>query len=393
MTFQTTPNLPWIFPDQAYHMNHRGTIPELEMHPIEAVVGAESPWAKHEQQVAMDRVRNTQRAKEGMEGHLNTTERSQRYERPASRSAVHNGVFEGSPMYYSTSGNAFRGGRIYTKEGQEWLAKRLKERAGEYSAPAGTFKDTPMIALSPYADLDLILSQLFVSFASGSFTASTADQANKLLQALLRNGAKFEPNQIGNYAQNVGRLIETIRPSVGEEHGQIRGFTFEATEERLRLVDQIYKTLQLCDQVVREIARTIYDTQSGREQIMSTLTSRLLGSQAATFDPTVVSPASRQAVQNVRPPQLGRTFEGQPPREVERGFPLPGPRDIVPFGAEFNEPEPDLIYFPQQQQQQQQPQPDPFAEQQPNPNQDLEDLVGRMEGLGKKRGRPRKYKR
>lgn len=377
MTFQTTPNLPWIFPDQAYHMNHRGTIPEIEMHPIEAIVGAESPWAKHAQQVAMDRVRNTQRAKEGMEGHLNTTARSQRYDRPASRSAVHNGVFEGSPMYYTSSGNAFRGGRIYTKEGQEWLAKRLKERAGEYSAPAGTFKDTPMIELSPYADLDLILSQLFVSFASGSFTSAAADQANKLLQALLRNGAKFEASQIGDYAQSVGRLLATIRPSVGEEHGQVRGFTFEPTEERLRLIDQIYKTLQLCDQVIKEIARTIYDPQSGREQIMATLTSRLLGSQAARFDPTVVGSERRQAVQDVQRPALGRTFEGEP------GFPRPGPREIEPFAAEFAEaPGP----------------PGGAAEEDEglvfgNPPDLFQLAEGQLEGLGKKRGRPRKYKR
>ena len=378
MTFQTTPNLPWIFPDQAYHMNHRGTIPEIVMEPIEAAIGIESPWAKHEQQVAMERVRNTQRAKEGMEGHLNTTERSQRYERPASRSAVHNGIFEGSPMYYTSSGNAFRGGRIYTKEGQEWLAKRLKERAGEYSAPAGTFKDTPMIELSPYTDLDLILSQLFVSFATGSWTSSVADQANKLLQALLRNGSKFQPSQIGEYAQSVGKLIAAIRPSVGESNATIRGNLFEPGEERLRLVDQIYKTLQLCDQVIKEIARTIYDPQSGRDQIMATLSSRLLGSQIAQFNPAVSGPERQFAVQAVQPPQLGRTFEGEPPREVQRGFPRPPPPEIVPYAAEF--PEAEAGMFPEEQQPQ-------YSEQ------ELDDMLGRMEGLGKKRrGRPRKYK-
>jgi len=138
MTFQTTPYMPWIFPDQAYEMN-RGGLQYSEFpsrSSFDPDVGTESPWAAHERQVAMDRVQNTHRAQLGMEGKINTTARSQRYDRPASRSAVPNGVFYGSPMDYSTSGNAFRGGRIYTKEGQEWLAQRLQERAQEYGEMA-----------------------------------------------------------------------------------------------------------------------------------------------------------------------------------------------------------------------------------------------------------------
>jgi len=375
MTFQTSPNFHWTFPDQAFHMNHRGSLYEMPVEPLQANIGSASPWAQHEHEVVMQRVRNTQRAKAGMEGKLNTTERSQRYTLPASRSAVPNGVFEGSPMTYVTSNT---GGRIYTKEGQEWLAKRLKERALEYSAPSSGFpaKDST-IMVSPYADLNTILSQLFISFGTGSFTSAVADQTNKLLQALLRNGAKIQPSQLGEYAQNVGKLIETIRPSVGNEHGEIRGFTFEATEERLRLIDQIYKTLQLCDQVIKEIARTIYESDSSREQVMASISTRLLGSQAVAFNPTVVGPERQQAIQAVQPPALGRTFEGEPPREVQRGFPREAPAEIIPFAAEG----PDL------------------EEQQPLgrfPEEELvmneEEAYGELAGLGKKRGRPRKYK-
>jgi len=384
MTFQTSPNFHWTFPDQAFHMNHRGSLYEMPVEPLQANIGSASPFAQHEYEVAMQRVRNTQRAKAGMEGHLNTTERSQRYERPASRSAVPNGIFEGSPMYYSTSGNAFRGGRIYTKEGQEWLAKRLKERAGEYSAPSSGFpaKDSTIMT-SPYTDLNTILTQLFISFGTGSFTSAVADQTNKLLQALLRNGAKIQPSQLGEYAQNVGKLIATVRPSVRNEHGEIRGFTFEATEERLRLIDQIYKTLQLCDQVIKEIARTIYESDSSREQVMSTISARLLGSQAAQFNPTVVGPERQAAIQAVQPPVLGRTFEGEPPREVQRGFPREAPAEIVPFAAE----EPDLIYFPQPQQQQ------PLGRFPEQLAMNEDEAYGELAGLGRKKaGRPRKYK-
>lgn len=137
MTFQTSPYMQWIFPDQAYEMNQAEPLEELHSRELQAEIGGESPWAAHERQVAMDRVHNSKKAEKGMEGHLNTTERSQRYERPASRSAVPNGVFDGSPMKYVTSGNAFRGGRIYTKEGQEWLANRLQQEQGLRRARTG----------------------------------------------------------------------------------------------------------------------------------------------------------------------------------------------------------------------------------------------------------------
>ena len=185
MTFQTTPNLPWIFPDQAYHMNHRGTIPEIAMRPLDALVGSPSSWSEEARKVAMDRVRNTQKAKLGMEGKLNTTERSQRYERPASRSAVPNGVFHGSPMEYVTSGG-LRGGVITTKEGQEWLAKRLKQRIEEYNnLSSGTPVKQEPIPVSPYTEVDTILNQLFTYFSAGSFTSNVSVEVNKLLQGLL----------------------------------------------------------------------------------------------------------------------------------------------------------------------------------------------------------------
>ena len=379
MTYQTSPNFYWTFPDQAFHMNHRGSLYEMPVEPLQANIGSASHWAQHEREVAMQRVRNTQRAKAGMEGHLNTTERSQRYTLPASRSAVPNGVFEGSPMNYVTSNT---GGRIYTKEGQEWLAKRLKERAGEYSAPSSGFpaKDST-IMVSPYTELNTILTQLFISIGTGSWSSVVGDQANKLLQALLKVGARIEPSQLGEYAQSVGKLIETVRPSVGESHGTIRGRIFEAGEERLRLIDQIYKTLQLCDQVIREIARTIYESDSSREQVMASISTRLLGSQAVAFNPAVAGPDRQAAIQAVQPPQLGRTFEGEPPREVQRGFPRVPPAEIVPFAAEYEEPEPNM--FAQQPLGR-------FPEQELAMNEG--EAYGELAGLGKRRGRPRKYK-
>lgn len=404
-TFQTTPMLPWIFPDHAYHMNHRGTIPEPVEKVFNGVLGSPSPWAEHERKVAMDRVLNTQKAKLGMEGHLNVTARSQRKDLPASRSAVPNGVFQGSTMEYITSGG-LRGGVITTKEGQEWLQKRLKERIEEYGAlsSGGPAKPYTPIPTSPYMELDTIFSSLFTALGSGSYTSATADSANKLLLAFLKVGSVITPSQLGDYSRNLGKLIESIRPNVGDQHGEKRGFTFEPSEERLRLIEQIYKTFQLCDQVVKEIARTIYESQSSRDQVMSSLTSRLLGSQAAAFNPTVSGERRQFAVQAAQPVQLGRTYRGEPPQEFQGQFERITP-EITPYAAEEGRAPAGAPSMWQQEVAAEGPPGVPVLR--PGPgnalgltniensglqfNQPLQE--GTIAGLGKKRrGRPKKYK-
>jgi len=392
MTFQTSPYMQWTFPDEAYEIakSRKGVQYSnfSSNKDLGAEVGSESPWAQHEYQVAMDRVRNTQRAKTGMEGHLNTTERSQRYDRPASRSAVPNGIFEGSPMEYLTSAG-LRGGRIYTKEGQEWLARRLQERIGEYEAIAtGNFsRGMPApIAVSPYTNVDTLLSQIFAAFSAGSFTSSVAQALNQLLDSFLKIGAALTPSQLGVYAKSVQQLNETIRgyrggePGIDYERGNIeeqlmgeeaRAPIYNPGEERLRLVQSMQTTLKLINGVIREIARTINDPLSGRQQVMATLSQRLLGEQLAEFNPEFAGEERQAAVRNV--PGV--------PQGVPSGRTLLGPTFAEERQAQQDEQDLLQAGFPQ------------FEEQQPNPNQDLEDLAGRMEGQGKKqRGRPRKYK-
>ena len=166
MTFQTSPYMPWTFPDEAIKMNKLGvhSMRPTYVKPFEGNVGSLTSWYDDARKEALERVQNTQRAKQGMEGHLNTTARSQRYERPASRSAVPNGVFPG--MEYVTSAG-LRGGVITSKEGQEWLATRLQQRREEYAAiSSGNFsRGAPKeIPVSPYTDVDSLFQQIFAAF-------------------------------------------------------------------------------------------------------------------------------------------------------------------------------------------------------------------------------------
>lgn len=322
MTYQTTPYKPWIFPDQAYEMNRAGL--RYSEFPSQSHfnpdVGEESPWAAHERQVAMDRVYNTHQANLGMEGKLNTTARSQRYDRPASRSAVPNGVFVDSPPGIYTSGNAFRGGRIYTKEGQEWLAQRLQQRIQEYDALAtGTPAGPPSrISLSPNTTtVDSILSQIFSAFSVGNLSSAVIGLLNDLPTQFIRLGAEMTGAQVTKYSQAVQRLIETVRPLAGRPvQGQVQGFVFETAEKKLRSVDQINKILKVTEAVLREIARTVNEPLSARQQVMSQLSSRILGEQIAQYNPRFAGEERARAAQFPEEPVLG-TETGRPLLESE----------------------------------------------------------------------------
>jgi hypothetical protein len=388
-TFQSTPLLRWTFPDEAYNMNYR----HREMAPpsipfLDAVPGIESPFAAHERQVALDRVTNTSRAKKGMEGKLNTTERSQRYERPASLSAVPNGVFMGSPMEYVTS-SGLRGGVITTKEGQEWLAKTLKQRAEEYGALAsGSTKTFPKIEASTTPDVDALFTTIFSAFNAGSFTNSVAENMNKLLQALLRVGSTIDSQKVAEYARLVQQLIITIRGYRGETFG-VAG-DYSPSEERLRLIENLQNTLKLIESVIREIARTIYEPQSSREQVMSTLSSRLLTQQAAQYRPTFVGPESARGTQIQQAAQsnlqLGRR---EPPGPLIR----PEVEPVVAAEGPNMWEQPEPVYNDDFEAEEI---PEEIVEEAPQRGylQDMEDQFGSLSGLGKKRrGRPRKHRK
>ncbi len=364
---------------------------------FDANVGQASSWYDDARKEAMARVENTRKAKQGMEGKLNTTERSQRYERPASRSAVPNGVFEGSPMEYLTSAG-LRGGVITTKEGQEWLATRLKQRKEEFGAiRTGNFSRGPpsRIPVSSTTMVDTLLQQIFASFGAGSFTPGTASALSQLLTEMLKIGATITPSQLTTYSRAIQKLNETIRGYRGRETGvefEREGLIAEAVrdidperdpvaraflaanpaEERLRAVESMQTTLKQINGVIREIARTIYDPQNAREQVMATLQQRLLGEQISNYDPTFAEPGRQAAVRAV-------------PEEIPLGGPAQGPTLTGPTFAEIEAAR-------RAEARRAEAEARAAADRAAADRAVDEDLAERMEGLGKRRGRPRKHK-
>jgi hypothetical protein len=335
-TFQSTPAMPWIFPDEAYHMNRKGMQPlkPAPLRSLDLLPGGESEahalFADHERRMVHERLRVNKKKESGMLGHGEMNARSQRYVRPASRSAVPNGVFRGSSMEYTTSAG-LRGGVITTKEGQEWLAKRLKERAQEYGELAsGQFSPRPprQLEVTPYGEIDSLLQAAFTAITTGSFSSGLNDSINRLLQSLIKVGATISPSQLTKYAQAIGNMIVTARsysaanlqlaaPEMGGELDTKKYFKLATIQESLKVLDA----------AVREIARVINEPLSAREQVMSQLQSRLIGSQLAAFNP-----AERGVEFRPAPVELGQ------PRQAAPLFPPPEPveepyADLAGFDA------------------------------------------------------------
>lgn len=335
MTYQTTPYKPWVFPDEAYHMNLKGMRP-LKPTPIEngfdLMPGdgseAQTRFDDHDRRVALERVKYTKLKNEGMIGQRNTTARSQRYDRPASRSAVPNGVFPGNE-YLTSAG--LRGGVITTKEGREWLEKRLLQRRTEYAQLAsGDFSAGPPkdIDVSPYNTIDTLLQTAFTAITTGTFSGSLNDTLNQLTQSLIRVGATITGRQLTNYAQAIGKMAITARsysranlevaaPELGTGLDTKRYFKLETIQE----------TIKILDATVREIARVLDQPKSAREQVMSTLSSRILGRQVELFRPEAHGHlGTAPPIETGGPP--GELF---PPPEVE------GPAEIQPSYSDISQ--------------------------------------------------------
>jgi hypothetical protein len=299
MTYQSSPYMPWIFPDEAYHMNNKGMRP-LKPVPIrsgfELLPGggseAQTLFDNHDRGVALERVRMNKKKEMGMLGHLNTTARSQRYDRPMSRSAVPNGVFYGSPMDYAAE-SGLRGGRIYTKEGQEWLAKRLLQRREEYSQlSSGNFSAGPSkhIDVSPFNNIDTLLQIAFTAITSGTLSGGLNDTLNQLLQAFIKAGATITSSQLSRYARAIQAMGMTAQSQTeaNSERREDAGIAPEEFNEagdikEKKKLTAVQRTLGIIDAVIREIARVIDQPLSARQQVMSTLASRLFGRQLEQF--------------------------------------------------------------------------------------------------------------
>lgn len=309
-TYQTSPMQNWIFPDKAVALNTKGIgilkpvrIPNQEI--MTTFDATHATWREQAHKEALARVRNTKRAEQGMLGKLKMNARSQRPFRAASRSAIPNGVFPGNQ--YVTSGG-LRGGVITSKEGQEWLQKRLNNRIVELDA-IGTrdFSEgaPPTISLLPqFSILDLALQNVFDAFSSSKFDSSTVNDLEKLQAEFLKVGSTITGDQLATYADAFEKLRETVQPYYGQSRSGILGFDRNTQLEYSRVLKYIRKVLENMDYFIQEIARTMNEDQAARELVVNKLRERRLGETVTAFQaPGAISVEAEEAAPVLQNPE------------------------------------------------------------------------------------------
>ena len=288
-TYQTSPMLPVIFPDQAISMNVKGfgtlkARPIARQDSLEVHDPTHSSWKEQAHKEALDRVKNSKKAEEGMLGKLKMNERSQRYYRHMSRSAVPNGKFPSGE--YVTSGG-LRGGVITTKEGQEWLKKRLNNRIVEYDAIASrNFSQgaPPNISMAPeYEVLDSSLQSLIDSISSAKFDSGTISDIESVQNQLLSVGSIITQSKLADYAEIIENLYESVQPYFGQSRSGILGLDRATQLEYSRVMKYLVKSFKNLDFFIQEIARTMNEDKPARELVVSKLRERLLGKTASEF--------------------------------------------------------------------------------------------------------------
>ena len=272
-------------------MNHHGLgFVDVPTPHQEMVVGTGPEGTKHFRDAAvaeaLARVRNDRLKEQGMLGHRNTTDRSQRYDRPASRSDVPNGVFPGFP-YVSSSGFLRGGTGLITKEGRDWVRERLKQRIAELNAIDSqdySGGPPPRVEVTPqYTELDTMLTQFLDQFEAGTFTSGLTDQAFRLQQAIVKAGAVLTPEKIAEVMSIIARLevsaerLATTAPASG---------LYGLNPDRKAVLRSLSLTFDRIKRILEEINRVAYETPDVRKMVMTDIGTRIVPStaeSAATF--------------------------------------------------------------------------------------------------------------
>jgi hypothetical protein len=254
-TLQTTPYLPWAFPDASY-AKHKGHTAYFSV-PIPTQVfenghsEVKSHFDNHDRAVALERIKNTKLKEQGFLGHRNTTERSQRYTLPASRSSCPNGKFEDPSYEFSQTAGGLRGGTgAITKDGRAYVIRRLKERIAELDAIDNTnYSNGPpphTYVLPQFNELDTTLQILIDAVATAAISGSLAETVTKVQTALLKVAPEIDSNDLQRYAEIVRNLKRACMSLLDE-----RGTAIAA--DKKRVVKVVQRGLDRIDDILVRI--------------------------------------------------------------------------------------------------------------------------------------------
>jgi hypothetical protein len=301
MTMPTSRLTPQLFPDQYVAMNRYGfrppvpsnlrVAPEQGILPAGETARAQVSFAQQEKAKVLNRLQTNHLKDLGMRGHLDTTERSQRYTRPASRSAVPNGIFHLSTNRTATS-TGLQGGVITSREGLSWTRQRLAQRVGEYNARKASnfmseesFPQSGKITMPPTIALEGLFVTMFDALQEGAIGGELIDAARKIESLILSPlGAGMSPPEIMGFI----RMLEQLRPAFQTVRtAQAR---YSQSAEKKRTIQVVAKIMRRIETVMKNLNKISYGSPQERLMYINAERARILPEVAGQFRPAGQAP-------------------------------------------------------------------------------------------------------
>jgi len=257
-TYQTTPYISWTFPDQAIAMNIKGVQPlKATTLPSQGMVtgNAKYGWAEDARKKVLDGLETNRTKDKGMRGLINTTARTQAFDRPSTLSQTRiNGKFEHPSYEYTQTPSGLRGGTgLLTKEGRAWAKRKLQQRVMELNAidsqnySAGP---PPKVTILPQTvQADQLMAKIYTSISSGNTqNTSLPEYGNQLVVAILTAAPSLDGPKLSQYSSDVDELVRLVRSALqgldeqgfGDEADQ---FNLKALRKELRRVQTAIKRI------------------------------------------------------------------------------------------------------------------------------------------------------
>lgn len=195
MTYQSFPNRPIIFPDQAAHLNHFGVQPLKGNYVKHADFdeGPSSSWRNDAHRMAMARVQN-------------------------SKSMEHK-MLQGPPSVKGVKSYLTKRyiGGAKTVEGERMVGNLLKDRVQQYNDIASASFDVVsperVASITPQSDtyaLDSLFSNLLTSIDEGVISKTLLSTISSITNTLVTTGDKLSAEKLGEYSQTLADLSRAV---------------------------------------------------------------------------------------------------------------------------------------------------------------------------------------
>ena len=207
-TYQSSPLLPLIFPDQAYKQNYKGVQPlkgnVLQLLPVEK--SSNPSWKPEADFKALAKVQNTLLGQQAM------------LKGPHSIKGNTPFTTYRGPNQEAFKHSSYTGGRVWNRESENLVAHLLKDRIGQLDAiEQANFEEVQPERLAPELPqsdtfvLDKLFSDLYSSIDQGLISNALLGLMSSIMSYLATKSDKIPENKFDTYEGLFGK----IRKSVG----------------------------------------------------------------------------------------------------------------------------------------------------------------------------------